>query len=54
MLTENTAKYTGGEYVKTRYADIIDRKPQDTRTGTEIAADVIKRAGLVVKKVESI
>lgn len=33
-----------------RYLDWIDRKPVDNRTGAEIAADVIKKAGLVVKK----
>lgn len=34
-----------------RYADWIDQKPKDTRTGAEIAADVIKKAGLkLVKK----
>ena len=34
-----------------RYYDILarQRKPQDNRSGTEIAADVIKRCGLVVK-----
>lgn len=30
-----------------RYADWIDPKPADTRTGTEIAVDVIRQAGLV-------
>lgn len=34
-----------------RYADWIDTKPKDTRTGNEIAADVIRKAGLkLVKK----
>ena len=34
-----------------RYYDILarQRKPQDNRSGAEIAADVIKRCGLVVK-----
>ena len=31
-----------------RYADLIDDKPKDTRSGEEIAADVIKKAGLKV------
>lgn len=34
----------------TRYFDWITRKPAENRTGKEIAADVIKKAGLVVKK----
>lgn len=37
-----------GEYKENRFADILDPKPQDTRSGDEIAADVIKNAGLTV------
>ena len=47
MICENTAKYGGGSYVTKRLADVVYRK-QDNRTGEEIAADIIKRAGLVV------
>lgn len=36
----------GGNYIQTRYADLMDDTPQDTRTGDEIAKDIIKRAGL--------
>ena len=32
-----------------RYVDWITRKPAETRTGAEIAADVIKKAGLKIK-----
>ena len=46
---KNTAKYAGGSYIKARYIDIIEPKKVDTRTGDEIVADIIKRAGLVVK-----
>lgn len=50
-ISESTAKYAGGPYVQARYADVIKPKPKDTRTGNEIAADVIKKAGLkLVKK----
>lgn len=50
-IAENTAKYAGGSVIKKRYYDVINPKPVDNRTGEEIAADVIKRAGLkVVKK----
>lgn len=36
-----------------RWADVITPKKQDARTGAEIAADVIKKAGLkVVSKTE--
>ena len=54
-IAGNTQKYAGGTSLKKRYADIITPKKQDKRTGAEIAADVIKRAGLkVVSKTESI
>lgn len=33
-----------------RYVDIIGGAKQDDRTGEEIAADIIQRAGLVVKE----
>lgn len=50
-ISESAAKYAGGPYIQTRYADVIKPKPKDTRTGNEIAADVIKKAGLkLVKK----
>lgn len=32
-----------------RYAEVIDHAPKDTRSGEEIAADVITRCGLKVK-----
>lgn len=35
--------------MKARYYDLITPQKQDTRTGDEIVADIIKRAGLVVK-----
>ena len=49
IVAENTARYAGGNYIKARYADMIEPKKQDNRTGDEIVADIIKRAGLVVK-----
>ena len=33
-----------------RYAELIDHAPKDTRSGEEIAADVISRCGLKVKR----
>lgn len=36
VLTENTAKYAGGGYLKVKYADIINPKPEEKRTGSEI------------------
>ena len=32
-----------------RYAELIDHAPKETRSGEEIAADVITRCGLKVK-----
>lgn len=48
LIAENTAKYAGGIHLTKRWADIVEQKPADTRTGAEIARDVIKAAGLVI------
>lgn len=54
-LSKNTAKYASGAYITDRWIDRIEPKKQDTRTGAEIAADVIKKAGLkVVRNSESV
>lgn len=49
IISENTAKYSGGKYVSASLHDILYPKPEDTRTGEEIAADIIRRAGLEVR-----
>ena len=48
IISENTAKVGGGSYITAKLADIINPKPADNRTGEEIAADIIKRAGIEV------
>lgn len=48
IIGENAAKMCGGAYVTAKFADIINPKPADNRTGEEIAADIIKRAGIEV------
>ena len=48
MVTENTAKISNGSYTVAKFSDIINPKPVDNRTGEEIAADIIKRAGIEV------
>ena len=48
IITENTAKMGGGSYITAKFADIINPKPVDNRAGEEIAADIIKRAGIEV------
>ena len=48
VLTENTAKYFGGNYAQVRYIDIVTPKSRDIRSGEEIAADVIQKTGLTM------
>ena len=48
IISENTAKMGGGSYITAKFADIINPKPVDNRTGEEIAADIIKQAGIEV------
>lgn len=48
-IAANTAYRGGGEMLTARFLDCIHPpKLQDQRTGDEIAADVIRRAGLEV------
>lgn len=49
LVAENTARYASGDYIKARYADMIEPKKQDNRTCEEITADIVARCGLVVK-----
>lgn len=35
-MTEHTAKYFGGNYIRTKLTDILDPKPQDERSAEEI------------------
>lgn len=48
VITENTAKISGGSYITAKLSDIVNPKPVDNRTGEEIAADIIKQAGIEV------
>lgn len=49
-VTESISQAFGGKYLYVPFIDLIDNnKKQITKTGEEIAADVIKRAGLVVE-----
>ena len=48
MISENTAKMSNGSYTVAKFEDIINQKPVDNRTGEEIAADIIKLAGIEV------
>ena len=46
MITERAASVS----IKSRYYEIINPQKADTRTGDEIVEDIIKRAGLAVRK----
>lgn len=46
VIGENTAKYVQGQYIATRWADTLREKKEEEQSGDEIAADVIRRAGL--------
>lgn len=49
-VTESISQAFGGKYLYVSFIDLIDNnKKQIVKTGEEIAADVIKKAGLVVK-----
>ena len=48
VVAENTARYAGGNYIKARYADMVEPIKQDNRTCEEITADIVARCGLVV------
>ena len=48
IMTENTAKQVGGNYMTAEYEDLIHPKKKDNRNGNEIAADVILNAGIKV------
>ena len=50
VLTENTAKYAGGAMIKVRYYDMLMNtyKQKEEKSGNEIVADIVKRAGLEI------
>lgn len=48
-VAENTGRFIGKTYARLpRLVDAVEKKPEDNRTAEEIAADVIKRAGLTL------
>lgn len=49
-IAKNTAMGCGGSYFETKFRDgIKEAKQEDNRTGDEIVADIIARAGIEVK-----
>lgn len=49
-ITESVSQAFGGNHLSVSFFDLIDNSKKQTiaRTGEEIAADVIRKAGLVV------
>ncbi len=39
-ISENTAKYADGSYMKERYIDIVRPKPMENRTSNEIIGSI--------------
>ena len=48
-VTESLRLQGENKYIQRSWLDIIDPKPVDTRSGDEIALDVIERTGLHYK-----
>ena len=46
-ITENTAKYAGGSYMKGRYYDLETPKPVETRTSQEIISQIKAKIGRI-------
>ena len=47
VITENTAKYAGGGYVKDRWISIVGKKRAPAnKSGAQIVAEVIKKTRL--------
>lgn len=46
-IAENTASH-GGKIMQKRWKDVVDPAPEETRSGEEVAMDIIQRAGLKV------
>lgn len=39
-ILENTARLSGGVHIESRYCDVIDPKPEETRTSEEIISSI--------------
>lgn len=40
VITENASRFNGGNYMKIRFADIVNPKPEETRTADEIITNI--------------
>lgn len=55
IISENTAKIAGGNYIKKRYVELVEpeikkQKKEDNRTAKEIIDDVVNKSGITVVK----
>lgn len=48
MISESAAKFAGGPYMKVKWSDIANKKQEKEQKPGEIAASIIKGAGLTV------
>ena len=48
IITENTAKQAGGNYMTAEYTDLIHPKKKEDKTGNEIVAEFIQSSGIKV------
>lgn len=40
VIAENTSRFNGGSYMNARFTDIINPKPEETRTADEIITGI--------------
>lgn len=45
-VTKSLQLIPQSKYLKNDYVDLLDTKPQETRSGDEIVIDIMSRAGL--------
>lgn len=45
ILTENTAQQCGGKAINRRYADFVEKQPQETRSADEIISKIKSKLG---------
>lgn len=43
ILTENTSRFAGGTYLTARYTDVLQQKPEDTRTAEQVVDHIRKK-----------
>lgn len=48
IVTENTQRFAGGSRLGKHWSDVVEPRQRSMRSGDEIAAEIIARAGLTV------